>query len=456
MDALKRECLMDHLREYYKYAQNDDQDHIAWNEVGVAYMDLGRISCAKKPLLKALKLQPKNSDYWFNVGLLYDKKGKEDLAARLYKRALELQPGHHHALFNLSMHYVQNSQMEKAVSIWKQLIKEHPYDFSAYARLADYFVENRDFSKVFELIEPFRINMRRIISRRYFAALWFIAKKYCEIGKYQLAKEILKELYQHDSKFFDFPYTLADIYLKENNHEEALFYLEKAILVEPYNPEIQFQKMLLKAKLDCSNFLEVLEQTIHIHPRIALLTLEQESFIKYQKSPIYKKIIKQARKREKKLSKLVYVNGSEFSNNLFLGRMHYKQLNIVYNYLRLLGFSNIVFFFDGNSHNELELFTSYYVEFFSQGIIQEVKPNNSSIYKMLPIIAQITDGIIISNEEFSKYTKDQSVKQYLKKNQITYSLNNDGLVLKTKIFTLVEEYYRKVLYKSINDLYDET
>ena len=450
MDALKREWLKDHIRENHRYTLKNDQDHIAWNEIGVAYMNLGRISCAKKPLLKALKLQPRNSDYWFNVGLLYDKKGKQDLALRLYKRSLELNPKNNYPLYNLSIYYLENGSIEKAVYIWERLVKEHPYDFSAYARLADYFSENQEFSKVIELLEPFRANIQQD-----YAALWFIAEKYYEIDEYQLAKEILMQLFKRDPKYFDFAYTLAEIFLKENNHTEALFYLEKAILVEPFNQEIQFQRLVLKAKLNCLDLLEVLEQTIHIHPRIALLTLEQESFIKYRKSPIYKKIIKQARKREEKLYKFVYVNGSEFSNNLFLGRMHYKQLNIVYNYLRLLGFSNIVFFFDGNSHYELELFTSYYEEFFSQGIIQEVKPNNSSIYKMLPIIAQITDGIIISNEEFSKYTKDQSVKQYLKKNQITYSLNNDGLVLKTKIFSLDEEYYRKVLYKSINDLYDE-
>lgn len=450
MDALKRECLMDHLREYYKYAQNDDQDHIAWNEIGVANMNLGRINCAKKPLLKALKLQPRNPDYWFNVGLLYEKKNKENLAMRLYNRALELQPGHSHALYNISMQYARNNLIEKAVSIWKQLIKEHPYDFSAFARLADYYSENHEFSKVTELLEPFRVNIQKD-----YAALWFIAEKYYEIGEYQLAKEILMQLFKRDPKYFDFAYILAEIFLKENNHTEALFYLEKAILVEPFNQEVQFQRLLLKATLDCSDFLEVLEQTIHIHPRIVLLTLEDRVFSTYHSSPIYKKIIKQARKREKTLNKLVFVDGNRFCNNHYLGRMHYKQLNIIYNYLRLLGFSYIVFFFDGISHYELELYSSYYKEFFSQGIIQEVKPNNSSIYRMLPIIAQITNGIIISNEKFFKYTKDQSIKHYLKNNQITYTINNDGLILKSNFFSLDEEYYRKVLYKSINVLYDE-
>ncbi|MCE7743638.1 MAG: tetratricopeptide repeat protein [Candidatus Heimdallarchaeota archaeon] len=450
MDSLKSEWLKDHIRENHRYTLKNDQNHIAWNEIGVAYMNLGRISCAKKPLLKALKLQPRNSDYWFNVGLLYDKKGKQDLALRLYKRSLELNPKNNYPLYNLSIYYLESGSIEKAVYIWERLVKEHPYDFSAFARLADYFSENHEFSKVIELLEQFRANIQQD-----YAALWFIAEKYYEIDEYQLAKKILMQLFNHDSKYFDFAYTLAEIFLKENNYSEALFYLEKAILVEPFNQEVQFQRLLLKATLDCSDFLEVLEQTIHIHPRIALLTLEDRVFSTYHSSPIYRKIIKQARKREKTLNKLVFVDGNRFCNNHYLGRMHYKQLNIIYNYLRLLGFSYIVFFFDGISHYELELYSGYYKEFFSQGIIQEVKPNNSSIYRMLPIIAQITNGIIISNEEFFKYTKDQSIKHYLKNNQITYSINNDDLILKSKFFSLDEEYYRKVLYKSINDLYDE-
>jgi tetratricopeptide (TPR) repeat protein len=450
LDALKREWLKDHIRENYKYTLKNDQNHIAWNEIGVAYMNLGRIGCAKEPLLKALKLQPRNSDYWFNVGLLYDKKGKQDLAVRLYKRSLELNPKNNYPLFNLSIYYSENGSIEKAVHIWERLVKEHPYDFSAYARLADYYSENHEFLKVFELLESYRAKIQQD-----YAALWFIAEKYYEISEYQLAKEILMQLIKRDSKYFDFAYTLSEIFLKENNHNEALYYLEKAILVEPFNQEVQFQRLLLKAKLDCPDFLEVLEQTIHIHPRITSLAFEDEAFINYQNSPFYKKIIKKARKREKTLNRLVLVDGNKFCNNHYLGRMHYKQLNIIYNYLILLGFSYIVFFFDGISHYELELYTSYYKDFFSHGIIQKIKPNNSSIYRMLPIIAQITNGIIISNEEFFKYTKDKSIKHYLKNNQITYSINNDDLILKSKFFSLDEEYYRKVLYKSINVLYDE-
>ncbi len=455
MDALEREYLRDHLNEYYAIVESDDQDHGGWNGIGVTYMQLGRFSCAKKPLLKALKLQPRNPDYWFNVGLLYDKYNKENLAVRLYNRALELQPRHRYSLFNLSIHYAQNNQIEKAVSIWKQLIKEHPYDFSAYSCLADFYIENKEFTKIVELLEPFRSEFRVINRRKDLAILWFIAKKYCEICEYQLAKEIITELYQYESKYFDFPYTLADIHHKEENYSEALTYLEKALIIEPFNQKAQSQRLLLKAILDCPDFLEVLEKTIHVHPEIALKTLEDEIFRTFYNNPKYKKIIRQARTRKKRLSKLVFIDGSGLTNNPFLRQLHYKQLNIVFNYLRLLGFSYIIFFFDGNAYSELEYYTSYYKDFFSLGIIQEIKPNNSSIHRMLPIIAQITKGIIISNKEFSKYTKDQRIIQYLKKNQITYSLNHEGLFLKTKLFSHDVNFYKAILYKSVDDLYDE-
>lgn len=455
MDALESEYLRDHLNEYYAIVESDDQDHGGWNGIGVTYMQLGRLSCAKKPLLKALKLQPRNPDYWFNVGLLYDKYNKKDLAVRLYNIALELQPRHRHSLFNLSIHFAQNNQIEEALSIWKQLIKEHPYDFSAYSCLADYYVENQEFSKIVDLLEPFRSEFRIINRRKDLAILWFIARKYYEIGEYQLAKEITTELFQYESKYFDFPYTLADIHLKEKNYSEALIYLEKALIIEPFNQEAQNQRLLIKAILDCPDFLEVLEKTIHVHPEIALKNLEDETFGAFHSNPKYKKIVKQARTRKKRLSKLVFVDGSGLTNNPFLRQLHYKQLNIVYNFLRLLGFSSIVFFFDGMAYSELEYFTSYYEEFFSLGIIQEIKPNNSSIHRMLPIIAQITKGIVISNKEFFKYTKDKTIIQYLKKNQITYLLNHEGLFLQTKMFSHGDEFYKAVLYKSVDDLHDE-
>lgn len=447
MDALKKEWLRDHIRENHRYTLNDNQNHNAWNELGVAYMNLGRLECAKKPLLKALKLQPKNSDYWFNIGLLYDKKGKKDLAMRLYKISLKLNPRNRYPLFNISFHYEQSGLIEKAVAIWERLIKEHPYDFSAFACLADFLYKNQKLSKIVELLEPFRADIYRD-----YPALWFIAEMYYKIGEYQLAKEILIQLYQHDPKYFDFSITLVKIFLKENKLREALFYLEKAIIVEPFNHEAQFQRLLLKAKLDCPDFLESLLQTIQIHPGIALQTLKDKTFSKYQENTLYKKSIKQARKYEKYLSKLVFVDGVEFSYNPYLRQMHYKQLSIALNFLRLLGFSNIVFFFDSNSHYELGLYNSHYEDLFSQGIIQRIEPNNSSNYKMLPIMAQITNGIIISNKELARYTNDKSIKRYLKKNQFKFLLNHQGLFLKTKSLSFDEEYYKKILYKSIDIL----
>lgn len=162
-----------------------------------------------------------------------------------------------------------------------------------------------------------------------------------------------------------------------------------------------------------------------------------------------------ATERKQYLSKIIFLNGSEFSGNQRIRRMYYKQLNVIYNYLKLLGFSQIVFYFDGTSHYELKFYTNYYDKFFSQGIIQEVKPNNASIYKMLPIIAQMTDGLIISNTEFHRYTRDKSIKPYLEKNQIVYTLNEEGLFLQSDYFTLSEEYYKEILYEAIDILYRE-
>ena len=158
---LKREQLMDQIIEYSRYAQEDDQDDDAWNTIGVCNLSLGRISCAKQPLLKALKLQPKNSAYWYNVGLMYDKSGKKELAVRLYTRSLELNPRNSYPLYNLSIHYMHNGWFEEAVTFWKRLIREHPHDFSAYARLADYYCMNQEFAAAKELLEQVREKVQR-------------------------------------------------------------------------------------------------------------------------------------------------------------------------------------------------------------------------------------------------------------------------------------------------------
>jgi len=452
LHPLKREHLRDQILEYWQYAIKNDQDDDAWNTIGVNNMSLGKLSCAKKPLLKALKLSPKNPDYWFNVGLLYDKYGKRDLAIRLYKRALALFPKHYESLYNLAGHYFQAGLFEEAVAIWLQLITEHPYHFHAYAQLSEYYCKIQNFEAAKDLLEQVREKVLHDAR-----ALWHIVRVYYKIGEYQIAREILNKLCQADPKYFDFHFVLADIYMKEESYVEALDCIEKAINIRPFNLDSQFLKLTLKSKLDHKDFLEALEYTIQINPGIALQTLEDKTFKQYQNDKNYNRILSQASDRKQFLSKLLILDGSEFTGNPILKRINYHHpLMIFYNFLKLLGFTCIVFYFGDMDYITERVYMNCYKELFSLGIIQEVQPNNTNIHKMLPIIAQITDGLIISNTEFHRYSViDESVKTYLEKNQIGYTLSNEGLFLHSDRFPLSKDYYKEIFYEANDMLYDE-
>ncbi|MGC9778984.1 MAG: tetratricopeptide repeat protein [Candidatus Heimdallarchaeota archaeon] len=446
MDPATRDKLRGRLDEYHRAILEDDQDHLSWDQYGMILLDFGAYTKGKNAILKALKLDPKNSNYWNNIGLAYDKLRKTELAIRLYEIALKLNPRNYYPLHNLSLHYYQNGNEMQAIAIWKQLIKEHPYDFHPFAYLAKYYYEQNEFPKVKEVLE--QTQERR---QRDKAALWFIAEKYYLIGEYQLAKEILIDLYRLDQKFYKIPYTLALIFSNENRLQEALYYLEQTLKLRPFDYELYFKKIRIMAKLRHSDFIPELRNAIQVNPIVAKQTLDDDSFRKYHNNSKYQEVISLARDRYQYLSKPIFLLESEFSSHPILKRMNYHlSLAIVYHYLKLLGFSRITFIYNGLGYIDESCLKHCYPEYFKQEIIQEVSPANANIMTQLPILTYHNNGLIISNKEFYRKIMDDSVKDHLDQYKITYTLKEDIFRLNSNHFSLSEEYYQEILYEAMD------
>ena len=261
-------------------------------------------------------------------------------------------------------------------------MKNNTHRFELFAYLAKHYYKNNDFAKVKEILEQTRERRKRDT-----AAMWFTAEKYYQIGEYQLAKEILKELFAQEKKFHKIPYMLAQIFIKENNLPEALIYINHTINLRPFDCKLQLEKLQLLATLNDPTIISELRNVTHINPVITKQTLADDTFANYHKKKKYQQIIALARERHNFLSKPVFLLETEFSNHPILKRMEYHlALAVAYHYLRLLGFSRITILYSGVDYIGTSCLKHCYPEYFQQNIMQEIPPRSANSLNKIPVL----------------------------------------------------------------------
>jgi tetratricopeptide (TPR) repeat protein len=96
----------DEAIEYYKKAIGINPDFAAAHaNLGVTYMNKGRLKEALVTLQKALALDAQNAGAQYNLGLVYDKMGKLDEAILAYEQSIAINPRFARAYQNLGIAY---------------------------------------------------------------------------------------------------------------------------------------------------------------------------------------------------------------------------------------------------------------------------------------------------------------------------------------------------------------
>lgn len=75
-----------------KYLENNHQDYLAYDKLGLIYLDLGQLDKAKKEFLKALEIKPTYAGGYLHTGEVLKQQGKTNEAIASYQKALEIHP----------------------------------------------------------------------------------------------------------------------------------------------------------------------------------------------------------------------------------------------------------------------------------------------------------------------------------------------------------------------------
>ncbi|MFM6456669.1 MAG: tetratricopeptide repeat protein, partial [Planktothrix sp.] len=116
-------------------AQSPNQGK-AYEILGKAFNQLGRLDLAIKAYRKLVKLQPKNAIFYTNLGNLYAKRQEWQSAIIAYQKAIALNPNLAVAYHRLGQVFQQIGNQDQAIESWYQGFNIEPTAFSATDHLA--------------------------------------------------------------------------------------------------------------------------------------------------------------------------------------------------------------------------------------------------------------------------------------------------------------------------------
>jgi Flp pilus assembly protein TadD len=117
---------------------------LAWNGLGMSYVDAGRFDEAADAFLKTLSIDP---DYEFalnNIGALYNSRGKISEARPYLLKVVALFPDDIDGLMNLGINYYLSNEFQNAESTFKKVLALRPQSLDALSRLGDVYRRMRN------------------------------------------------------------------------------------------------------------------------------------------------------------------------------------------------------------------------------------------------------------------------------------------------------------------------
>ncbi len=119
--------------ESFQHAtQLDPANPAPWSNLGNGYLMLHRFSEAIDAYTHAIQLEPKAALAYYNLGTLYAQTGKLDEAIEALKESVRLDPNNANAFTNLGSSLSQVGRIEEAIQAYLEAVRKNPSHPGAY------------------------------------------------------------------------------------------------------------------------------------------------------------------------------------------------------------------------------------------------------------------------------------------------------------------------------------
>ena len=236
-------------------------------DLAIAYFDAEQYEKALEPLSKALAANPQSASAHQMLGKSHFMVGEFDKAAGELQTALRITPNDNDIAYTLGLAYLKQHQLPLAQQIYGRMLAQlgdrpqlHIVFGRAY-RETGFLVEAIDeFKKAVALDAGFP-------RAHYYLGLTYLLKD----GASRLPDaehEFKIELNSHPDEFFA-NYYLGIVYLMDRKWEAAIGFLQKAILIQPANPDPYFHLgQAYQATEKYTEAIEVLRKSIALNPSL--------------------------------------------------------------------------------------------------------------------------------------------------------------------------------------------
>lgn len=257
------------LASFKAALENDDKYEKAYNNMGFTLLALNRPEEALPYLKRAIALKPGYFTAHFNLGIAYASLGLMEKAEASYVKTLELNPAHENAHNNLGIIKMDRGQFDEAVAHFQNAIGLDPYSEKAHINMgiACFRKGKTDrslacFKKALE-INPKAQEAARIADDinsaldRYGQALTLLQQEYnkrpddpvpavqlatvCQqIGMRDMAVDVYEQALTLDPECGKCLEALAAIYGTTSRYDRAAQMLERLCLLYPGSPNIPY------------------------------------------------------------------------------------------------------------------------------------------------------------------------------------------------------------------------
>lgn len=210
------------------------------HDLGEAYLLSGRLPKAQETLNQALRLQPASADTMYLLAQTVAGMEKEVDALELLVRARKLAPNDPNIVFLMAQLSMKQSFFEDAIELLNEGLKIDPRRANFHAALGEsYFTVG----KTDQALEEFKTLVSIDPSPRSYV---FMGLCYRHLGKFDEAKDYLKQSLSADANSVPALFNLGFIARKERDYPAAENYLERAVRLDGNYPEALFELGSLK------------------------------------------------------------------------------------------------------------------------------------------------------------------------------------------------------------------
>lgn len=227
--------LMEAKQGYLRLLEDDPNDAIIHNQLGLLYAEIGELDAAQEQIEKAIALKPKDTSFTLHLANILKAKGLFGQAVLVLSELIKTHPHYAHAYNNLGTVYYAQAKLAEAIDAFHKAIDCAADYTDAYYNLGLALTKA---NKLEEAINAYSALIELL--PQHAGARFQLGCLFMKEARYPLAIEQFNAILHEHPFHFETESNIASCYLKLGFLNEAKMHYLKAHALLPHDTQILF------------------------------------------------------------------------------------------------------------------------------------------------------------------------------------------------------------------------